>query len=140
LTEHYLKVIDEKNGDLNAFISVNREGAMEMAKKADEMIARGEGNELTGIPLGAKENFCELGVESSACSNILKGFVPPYEGTVMKKLRSFGAVFLGHTNTDEFTMGSSTETSRFGTTKNPLDPKRTPGGTSGGSAAAGGAG
>lgn len=136
LTEQYLKVIDEKNPDLNAFISVNREGALEMARKADEMIARGEGNELTGIPLGVKDNFCELEVESSACSNILQGFVPPYEGTVLKKLRAMGAVFLGHTNTDEFTMGSSTETSRFGTTKNPLDPTRTPGGSSGGSAAA----
>jgi aspartyl-tRNA(Asn)/glutamyl-tRNA(Gln) amidotransferase subunit A len=136
LTKQYLKVIDEKNKDLNAFISVNREGALEMAKNADEMISRGEGNELTGIPMGVKDNFCELGVESSACSNILKGFIPPYEGTVMKKLRSLGVVFLGHTNTDEFTMGSSTESSRFGTSKNPLDTARTPGGSSGGSAAA----
>lgn len=136
LTKHYLKVIDEKNPELNAFISVNKEGALEMAKKADEMIAAGEGNELTGIPLGVKDNFCELGVESSACSNILKGFIPPYEGTVLQRLRSMGAVFLGHTNTDEFTMGGSTETSCYGTTKNPVDPKRTPGGSSGGSAAA----
>jgi len=136
LTEYYLQVIEKKNPDLNAFVSVNHAEALAMAKRADEMIARGEGNELTGIPLGVKDNFCELGVESSACSNILKGFVPPYEGTVLKKLRSMGAVFLGHTNTDEFTMGSSTETSRFGTSKNPLDPSRTPGGSSGGSAAA----
>lgn len=136
ITEQYLKVIEEKNPEINAFISVNKEVALAMAKKADEMIAAGEGNELTGIPLGVKDNFCELDVESSACSNILKGFVPPYEGTVLKKLRAIGAVFLGHTNTDEFTMGVSTETSRFGTTRNPLDLKRTPGGSSGGSAAA----
>lgn len=136
LTKHYLKMIEEKNPQLNAFISVNEEGALAMAKKADAMIAAGEGNELTGIPLGVKDNFCELEVESSACSNILKEFIPPYEGTVMQKLRSLGAVFLGHTNTDEFTMGSSTETSRFGSSKNPLDPSRSPGGSSGGSAAA----
>ncbi|MDP2690950.1 MAG: Asp-tRNA(Asn)/Glu-tRNA(Gln) amidotransferase subunit GatA [Candidatus Gracilibacteria bacterium] len=136
LTEQCLKAIEEQNGKLNAFISVNREGALTMAKKADEMIAKGEGNELTGIPLGVKDNFCELGVESTACSNVLKGFKPPYEGTVLRKLRGLGAVFIGHTNTDEFTMGGSTETSRFGTSRNPLDPKRTPGGSSGGSAAA----
>lgn len=136
LTTRYLNIIEEKNDELNAFISVNKDGALEMARIADEMIARGEGNELTGIPLGVKDNFCELGVESSACSNILKGFIPPYEGTVLQKLRRMGAVFLGHTNTDEFTMGSSTETSRFGTSRNPLDPKRSPGGSSGGSAAA----
>ena len=136
LTEHYLKVVEEKNAERNAFISVNANGALAMAKKADAMIAAGEGNELTGIPLGVKDNFCELNVESSACSNILKGFIPPYEGTVMQKLRGLGAVFLGHTNTDEFTMGSSTETSRFGSSKNPLDPNRSPGGSSGGSAAA----
>lgn len=136
LTKHYLNEIERKNSGLNAFISVNEAGALAMAKKADEMIARGEGNELTGIPVGVKDNFCELEVESSACSNILKGFVSPYEGTVMQKLRHFGAVFIGHTNTDEFTMGSSTESSRFGTSHNPLDEKRTPGGSSGGSAAA----
>lgn len=136
LTEYYLKEIEARNPELNAFVSVNREGALEMAQKADEMFTNGTASVLTGIPLGIKDNFCELGIESSACSNILKGFVPPYEGTVMQKLRDVGAVFLGHTNTDEFTMGSSTESSRFGTTKNPLDPTRSPGGSSGGSAAA----
>jgi aspartyl-tRNA(Asn)/glutamyl-tRNA(Gln) amidotransferase subunit A len=136
LTGYYLSEIDKKNEELNIFISVNKEGALAMAKRADEMIAAGEGNELTGIPLGIKDNFCEKGVETSACSNVLNGFVPPYEGTVVAKLREMGAVFLGHTNTDEFTMGSSTESSRFGTSKNPLDPTRSPGGSSGGSAAA----
>ncbi len=136
LTEQCLQVIEEKNAELNAFVSVNREGALEMAKAADEMIKNGEGNELTGIPLGIKDNFCELNVESTACSNMLKGFVPPYEGTVMKKLREMGAVFIGHTNTDEFTMGASTESSAYGTSKNPRDPSRSPGGSSGGSAAA----
>lgn len=136
LTQYYLNQIKEKNEEVNAFVSVNQEEALKMAARADEMIANNEGNELTGIPVGVKDNFCELGVESSACSNILEGFKPPYEGTVMQKLREMGAVFIGHTNTDEFTMGSSTESSRFGTSKNPLDTSRSPGGSSGGSAAA----
>lgn len=136
LTKQCLKVIREKNPELNAFVSVNEKEALAMAKKADEILAKGEGNELTGIPLGIKDVFCEFNVESTACSKILKGFKPPYEGTVLKKLRAMGAVFIGHTNTDEFTMGCSTETSSYGTTKNPHDQTRTPGGSSGGSAAA----
>ncbi len=136
LTKHYLSEIEKKNKELNAFVSVNPENALKMAKKADEMIRQGEGNELTGLPVGVKDVFCELGIETTACSNILKGFVPPYEGTVMQKLRHLGAVFIGHTNTDEFTMGSSTETSCYGTTRNPHDTTRSAGGSSGGSAAA----
>lgn len=136
LTEACLKAIDEKNPELNAFVSVNREAALEMAQKADEMIAAGEGNELTGIPMGIKDNFCEKGEESTACSKILKGFKPPYEGTVLTKLRKLGAVFVGHTNTDEFTMGASTESSAYGPSKNPLNPKLSSGGSSGGSAVA----
>jgi aspartyl-tRNA(Asn)/glutamyl-tRNA(Gln) amidotransferase subunit A len=88
------------------------------------------------LPIGVKDNFCELGVTSEACSNILKGYVSPYEGTVVSKLREMGAVFLGHTNTDEFTMGASTETSSYGVTRNPSDTERVAGGSSGGSAAA----
>ena len=136
LTKYYLKVIKEKNEELNAFVTVNQDNALSMARQADEMLANGEGNELTGIPLGVKDNFCELDQESTAASKILKGWKAPYEGTVISELRKSGAVFLGHTNTDEFTMGSSTESSAFGTSKNPHDPGRTPGGSSGGSAAA----
>lgn len=136
LTQQYLAVINEKNKELNAFISINEQNALLMAKKADEMLKKGEGNDLTGIPLGVKDVFCELGQETTACSRILKGFIPPYEGTVIKKLRSVGAVFLGHTNTDEYTMGSSTETSCYGPSRNPLDPTRSSGGSSGGSAVA----
>lgn len=136
LTKQYLDVSKKKNKDLNAFVLINEQGALAMAKKADDMIEKGEGNELTGIPIGVKDVFCEKGVETTACSNILRGFIPPYEGTVMQKLRNYGTVFLGHTNTDEFTMGGSTETSCFGTSKNPHDVNRTPGGSSGGSAAA----
>jgi len=136
LTKECLKVIEEKNPDINAFVRVTPDSALEMAKKADETLAKGEGNELTGIPLGVKDVFNEIGVETTACSKILKGYIPPYEGTVMKKLREMGAVFVGHTNTDEFTMGASTETSCYGTSKNPHDLNRSPGGSSGGSAAA----
>jgi len=136
LTKDYLKVIDEKNGELNAFITVNKDIALEMAKVADEIIKNGEGNELTGIPLGVKDNFNELHTTSETCSSILKGYVPPYEGTVVAGLRKMGAVFLGHTNTDEFTMGASTETSIHGPTKNPVDKTKVAGGSSGGSAAA----
>jgi aspartyl-tRNA(Asn)/glutamyl-tRNA(Gln) amidotransferase subunit A len=136
LTRQCLEVIDRNNEEMNAFVSVNRDIALQMAASADEMIANGEGNELTGIPIGVKDNFCELGVRSEACSNMLKGFVPAYEGTVLSKLRKMGAVFLGHTNTDEFTMGASTESSCYGVTKNPHNLKRVAGGSSGGSAAA----
>lgn len=136
LTKYYLGVIKEKNDEINAFVSVNEEVALEMAAHADEMIKKGEGGPLTGIPLGVKDCFSEKGVETTAASNILKGYKPPYEATVITKLRVAGAVYLGHTNTDEFMMGSSTETSAYGPTKNPLDMARTPGGSSGGSAAA----
>lgn len=136
LTKEYLAVIRKKNPELNAMVIMHEDIALAMAKRADELIKNDEGTELTGIPLGVKDVFCELGMETTACSKILKGFIPPYEGTVMQKLRHQGAVFIGHTNTDEFTMGSSTETSCFGTSRNPLDPKRSPGGSSGGSASA----
>lgn len=136
LTKYYLGVIKDKNAELNAFVSVNEESALAMAAKADDMIAAGKGGALTGIPLGVKDNFSEKGMETTAGSNMLKGYKPPYECTVLMKLREAGAVFLGHTNTDEFMMGSSTETSVFGSSKNPLDTERTPGGSSGGSSAA----
>lgn len=136
LTKQYLEKIEKKNPELNAFISVHTDSALSMARNADEMIKNGEHKALTGIPLGVKDVFCEKGIETTACSKILKGFIPPYEGTVMSRLRKAGAVFLGHTNTDEFTMGSSTETSCYGTSRNPHDTTRSPGGSSGGSAAA----
>ncbi|MDP3975977.1 MAG: Asp-tRNA(Asn)/Glu-tRNA(Gln) amidotransferase subunit GatA [bacterium] len=138
LTKYYLEEINKRNGELNAFVNFGKEtekNALEMAKHADSIIKNGEGNELTGIPLGLKDVFCEKGMETTACSNILKGFKPPYEGTIVARLRKMGAVFIGHTNTDEFTMGASTETSCYGTTHNPHDLKRTSGGSSGGSAA-----
>lgn len=136
LTKRFLATIDKRNDELNAFVRVTAENALSMAKKADEMIANGDGNELTGLPVALKDVFCEIGVETTACSNVLRGFRPPYEGTVISRLRKMGAVFIGHTNTDEFTMGTSTETSCHGVTKNPFDSTRVAGGSSGGSACA----
>ena len=136
LTKACLGEIEKKNADLNAFILVTEESALKQAKEADEKIAKGKAGLLTGIVCGLKDVFCEKGVETTACSNILKGFKPPYDATSVRKLREAGVVFLGHTNTDEFTMGASTETSAFGVTKNPWDKEKVAGGSSGGSAAA----
>ena len=115
---------------------MNEESALEQAKEADEKISDGRAGVLTGVVCGLKDVFCEKGVETTACSNILKGFKPPYDATSVAKLREAGVVFVGHTNTDEFTMGASTENSAFGVTKNLWDKKRVAGGSSGGSAVA----
>jgi aspartyl-tRNA(Asn)/glutamyl-tRNA(Gln) amidotransferase subunit A len=136
LTKAYLDRIKKVNSKLNAFVSITEENALGQAANADKKIAEDNAGPLTGIPCGIKDNFCEKGVDTTACSNILKGFKPPYDATSVAKLRDAGAIFLGHTNTDEFTMGSSTETSNFGVTKNPWDETRVAGGSSGGSTAA----
>lgn len=135
LTEHYLKRIEEKNEELNAYLEVF-DDALEQAKHADEMIAQGNVQPMTGIPLAIKDNILIKGTRTSGASKILENYIASYDATVIVKLKEQGAVFLGHTNMDEFAMGSSTENSAFGVTKNPLDVTRVPGGSSGGSAAA----
>src|SRR3990167_1677171 len=126
---------------LNAFILETPEKAIEMAKASDASRAKGEAGVLDGAPLGIKDLFCTEGVRSTACSNILGNFVPTYESTVTANLWRDGAVMLGKLNLDEFAMGSSNETSAFGPVVNPWraeggNAKLTPGGSSGGSAAA----
>ncbi len=126
---------------LNVFVADTPDQALAMAVAADERIARGEARPLEGLPLGVKDLFCTQGVQSTACSNILKGFTPRYESTVSTNLWNAGAVMLGKLNCDEFAMGSSNETSAFGPVISPWrrageETQLVPGGSSGGSAAA----
>jgi aspartyl-tRNA(Asn)/glutamyl-tRNA(Gln) amidotransferase subunit A len=136
LTKHFLERIDRANPALNAFITVTPERALADARRADELIARGEGGPLTGVPLAHKDIFCTSGVLTSCGSRMLSNFVAPYDATVVERLAAAGTVLLGKTNMDEFAMGSSNETSFYGPVRNPWDEARVPGGSSGGSAAA----
>ena len=128
--------IDTVEKEVHAYITLMRETALAEAERADERIRKGEIGALTGIPVALKDIFCTKGVRTTCGSRILENFIPPYDATVVEKLRAAGAVFTGKTNMDEFAMGSSTETSFFGVTRNPWDLDRIPGGSSGGSAAA----
>jgi len=137
LAEKYLKTIEEKDGELGAYLTTMKESALKEAKIVDEKIQRGEKIDLlAGIPGAIKDNICIAGVRTTAGSKILDNYIAPYDATVIQKLKASGAVFLGKTNLDEFAMGSSTENSTYQKTKNPLDITRVPGGSSGGSAAA----
>lgn len=137
LTASYIKKM-ELCRNLNAYVKETPEKALEQAKISQTKIDAGCQGELEGIPLGIKDLFCTQGIETTACSQILKGFVPPYESTVTSKLLSAGANFLGKLNMDEFAMGGSNETSVFGPVINPWSKEvpLVPGGSSGGSAAA----
>lgn len=136
LTEAALARVDAMDGALNSFISVDTEGALEEARAADARIARGDAGPLTGIPIAHKDIFCTRGLRTSCGSRMLDSFVPPYDATVVERLRQAGAVLIGKTNMDEFAMGSSNENSFYGPCGNPWDKDRVPGGSSGGSAAA----
>ena len=136
LTDAYLDAIAEKNPEIHAYLEVWENTAREEAKKADEMISRGESRPLTGIPIAVKDNILIEGRIASAGSKMLEKYTATYNATVITKLKEQGAVFLGRTNMDEFALGGSTENSAYGPTKNPHDISRVPGGTSGGSAAA----
>ena len=132
----FLERIERLDGQLNAFITVDRERALRDAAAADAAMAAGTAGPLTGIPMAHKDVFCTEGVLTTCASKMLANFVSPYDAHVVAKLREAGVVMLGKTNMDEFAMGSSNENSYFGATKNPWDVSRIPGGSSGGSAAA----
>ncbi len=136
ITEALFKRIEAVEGKVNSYITLTKESALKEAEIADKEIEKGNIGELTGIPIAIKDLMCTKGVRTTCGSRILETFIPPYDSTVVKKLRGDGAVFPGKTNMDEFAMGSSTETSYFGITRNPWDLERIPGGSSGGSAAA----
>ena len=139
LADAYLAEIEKKNKDLNVYLEVY-DDVREQAKKADTLIKSGKGTVMTGIPLALKDNILVKGKRASASSKILEGYVAPYDGTAIAKLKAENVVILGRTNMDEFAMGSSTETSAFGPTRNPFDTSRVSGGSSGGAAVAVGAG
>ncbi len=136
LTRDYLSRIKQFNGVYNAYITVTEELALAQAAAADQRRARGEHGPLTGIPIAHKDIFCMQDVRTTCASKMLANFISPYNATVVERLNAAGTVTLGKTNMDEFAMGSSNETSFFGAVRNPWDPERVPGGSSGGSAAA----
>src|SRR3989344_4970105 len=137
LAEQYLRGIEEKDGDIGAYLTTLRTQALEAASLVDARLARGESIDLlAGIPGAIKDNICVAGVRATAGSKILDNYIAPYDATVIEKLKARGAVIVGKTNMDEFAMGSSTESSAYQKTRNPIDPERVPGGSSGGSAAA----
>ena len=136
LTQFFLNRLDLYNPSINAFITIDKDKSLAMAKHSDEIIKEGNQDYLTGIPIAQKDIFCAEGWKTSCGSKMLDNFIAPYDSTVISKFNAVGAVNLGKTNMDEFAMGSSNETSFYGNVKNPWDIKTVPGGSSGGSAAA----
>ena len=137
LTQSVIKRIEDVEKDIDAYLYLDTEQALKQADKVDRLIASGKELEpLGGLPIGIKDNMCTKGMTTTCASRMLANFVPPYDATVVKKLKDRHDIILGKLNMDEFAMGSSTETSAFKKTKNPWDISRVPGGSSGGSAAA----
>lgn len=133
----YLDEIARRDGEIRAYLTVTAEAALSAAEAADAARRRGEAlSPLAGVPIALKDNLCTKGIRTTCASRMLENFVPPYDAAVVERLYAAGAVPLGKANMDEFAMGSSTENSAFFPTRNPVDPSRVPGGSSGGSAAA----
>ena len=136
VVNEHLALIEQRDSELNAYNLVTAESAREQAAAIDAAVLAGEVvGRFAGVPLAMKDNMCTRGVPTTCSSKILEGWRPPYDATVVARLREAGAVSVGKTNLDEFAMGSSTEHSAFGPTRNPHDPSRVPGGSSGGTAA-----
>jgi len=136
LTQAFLNQIEQVNPKLNAVVTVCHDEALEEARLADSQLASAEAKTLTGVPLLHKDIFCTRGIRTTCGSRMLENFIPAYDATVVSKLKAEGVVVMGKCNMDEFAMGSSNETSYFGTVKNPWNLDCVPGGSSGGSAAA----
>ena len=136
VTKAYLERIERLNPKINAFLTINSDQALAQAKEAQKAILAGQAGPLTGVPLAIKDVLCTKGTATTCGSKILENYIPPYDAFIIDKLNKAGAVFLGKTNMDEFAMGSSTENSAYGPTRNPWNLDYIPGGSSGGSAAA----
>ncbi|MGB1294705.1 MAG: Asp-tRNA(Asn)/Glu-tRNA(Gln) amidotransferase subunit GatA [Flavobacteriales bacterium] len=136
LVKYFLKNIEEKNESLNAFLEVYEQEALEQAQHIDQKIKEGTQGKLAGLVIGIKDNICYKNHEVSAASKMLKGFKSLFSSTVVERLLNEDAIIIGRLNCDEFAMGSTNENSYFGAVKNPIDPTKVPGGSSGGSATA----
>ena len=134
ITNHYFSLIKKNNDELNCFITLTEENALEKAKSIDDEISNNKFRPLSGLPIAQKDIFCTKGVKTSCGSKMLDNFISPYDATVIKKLNDAGTIMLGKTNMDEFAMGSSNETSFYGPVRNPWNTDYVPGGSSGGSA------
>jgi aspartyl-tRNA(Asn)/glutamyl-tRNA(Gln) amidotransferase subunit A len=140
IVKFYIEKIKKEDGNINSYLTICEEKALQDARIVDEKISKGEAvGKLAGVPIAIKDNICTDGIKTTCASKMLEDFIPPYDATVVKKLKAEDAIIIGKTNMDEFAMGSSTENSAFKVTKNPHDLERVPGGSSGGSAAAVGA-
>ncbi len=135
-TKECLNASHKHNPKLNAFVTICENEALKQAFRADELRAQGQEFPLLGIPIVVKDNFCTIGIRTTASSKMLDKFIPPYDATVIQRLKNAGAVIIGKTNMDAWAHGSSTETSDYGSSRNPWDITKSPGGSSGGSAAA----
>ena len=136
ITQSVLDRISDKDKEINSYIRIEKESALESARKVDSYIMGGGGiGDFTGIPVGIKDNICTRGITTTCASRILESYIPIYDATIIKRLKKNYYILLGKLNMDEFAMGSSNENSHFGPVKNPWDKSRVPGGSSGGPAA-----